>query len=92
MLRLNVAKGGTAVFILMNPTGWNGTSGERGGELDPLSGGAKMSVLCWPSINWQDRDVTVRTAWMACWPLQYKLLGPCVFYARVVLYSLAYTR
>ena len=44
-----------------------------GGELDPLSGGAKMSVLSWPSINWQDRDVTVRTAWMA-WPVCYSVL------------------
>ena len=32
-----------------------------------------MSVLSWPSINWQDRDVTVRTAWMA-WPVCYSIL------------------
>ena len=32
-------------------TGWNGTSGEEDREVDPLSGGAKMSVLRWPSIK-----------------------------------------
>ena len=33
-------------------------------EVDPLSGGGKMSVLPCPSVKRQDRDVTVRTAWM----------------------------